>query len=124
MRGFRGSSLTTNHASGHSNGMCPGTWVVCKHCGYTWCYRGAAKRATCPNCGLKTPVGETLLERVNKFFEQLERARPDLYQELELLRILLLRLLKDGELKESLLEHALSLAKTQRVEERAGAGDW
>ncbi|OWJ54705.1 hypothetical protein Pdsh_02930 [Pyrodictium delaneyi] len=61
---------------------------------------------------------------MNKFFEQLERARPDLYQELELLRILLLRLLKDGELKESLLEHALSLAKTQRVEERAGAGDW
>lgn len=61
---------------------------------------------------------------MNKFFEQLERAKPQFYQELELLRVILIRLLKDGELKESLLEHALSLAKLQRVEERVDAGGW
>ena len=124
MRSFRGSSLTTSQNRRHSNGSCPGTWVVCRHCGYTWCYRGSAKRATCPNCGLKTPVEDDITERVNKFFEQLERLKPQLYQELELLRVILIRLLKDGELKESLLEHALSLAKLQRAEERVGAGDW
>jgi len=73
---------------------------------------------------LKTPVENDPIERVNKFFEQLEGARPDLYQELEILRIILLRLLRDGELKEKLLEHALSLAKKRVAEERAGAGDW
>lgn len=98
--------------------------MVCRHCGYEWCYKGTAKRATCPSCGLKTPVGDDLVERVNKFFEQLEWLKPQLYQELELLRIILLRLLKDGELKESLLEHALSLAKLHRVDERVDTGDW
>ena len=124
MREFRGSSLATSQPRRHINGNCPGTWVVCRHCGYTWCYKGSAKRATCPNCGKKTPVEDDIYDRINKFFEKLKQLRPELYQELELLRVLLIRLIKDGELKESLLEHALNLAKLERTEERVSAENW
>jgi len=29
----------------------------CHDCGYEWEYSGDMKRATCPNCGVKTKVG-------------------------------------------------------------------
>jgi adenine-specific DNA methylase len=28
----------------------------CRHCKYRWFYTGSQERATCPNCGNKTPV--------------------------------------------------------------------
>lgn len=112
MRKFRGSSRTTSQHKG--NGMCPGVLVTCRHCGYTWCYKGSSKRATCPNCGLKTPVNDDIIEKINKFFEEIERIKPQYYRELELMRVILIRLVKDGELKYTLLEHALSLAKPRK----------
>jgi hypothetical protein len=128
MRDFRGSSLTTSRSE---DGLCPGTLAQCHHCGYTWCYRGRAKRATCPNCGLKTPVlspAELAAEKLNRLFEELERMRPHFLRELEVFRVILIKIVKENELKESLVKSLCSgfiqtrLEKEERV--RGPARNW
>ena len=32
------------------------TRVVCHNCEYEWVYSGQMNQATCPSCGIKTPV--------------------------------------------------------------------
>jgi len=45
--------------------------VECKHCGHFWEYGGKLDRATCPNCGRKTPTStkgnkENIMEKLDK----------------------------------------------------------
>lgn len=91
---MRSSSFTTSR----------GRLVICSHCGYEWLYRGKAEYATCPKCGLKTPVYVVSHKTVNKIFERLAKyASTEERAFFELIRVIILNYSREGVLKPSLL---------------------
>lgn len=91
-------------------------WVECKHCGYRWQYTGSSNYATCPRCGGKTPV-IPYINSINSLFRKLKEniaTSEEQRIQLELLRVLLLKYVREKHLDPSIMDELTQYAKQDK----------
>ncbi len=100
--------------------------VECKHCGYKWQYTGSLNYATCPRCGSKTPV-YPYVNSINTLFRRLKESiatTEEHHIQLELLRVLLLKYVREKHLDPGLLDELAKYANKKKEYIEEAGRDW